>query len=538
MRCTCHLWALGVLLSAVGSIHLSAQDGFSPIKLTYESGSSKKIEQVNGDCDWVAWDASGGTNCVKTASQTTTRFDVLGDDIGSSFEHNGQLIFVFGDTIGATDGTGNSNAYYPTWIPFVNNYLFQAHDPIGWSTTQSPSDPLLLNYFPSQTSSALPLLVEPVYTPGSTLPACVPSDTVPMGIDEVPNSGISLDGQIYLVVNTNADNNLAAPQLNACSILVRFDESTSTFTAGRELSQSYYPLPEDENPPLTVAPPPGTPEGHFVFTSLHELPAGFGEWGPGRFEPPPFGFKVWEGGVLIFGEGQSRGKSSGTSVYMSYIPKDSFWSGIDGQGASATRYFTGLKHGHPTWSMHQNDAVPVVYDNPNNVPVPTGPPGFADPGTVGNMSVVYSEQVGLWLMTYDGGRQPGPNEHQQEGIYFSYAPAPWGPWAKPQLIFNACADGGFGNFMFYYYDKADPTKNTCPSAITDGKDHAGPAGPAIGQNDPNKTPGDPYSAFILERFTTVDGDTLKLYYTMATWNPYAIVRMESDFTISFDLPVF
>lgn len=525
-----------VILSGAICTQLPAQDWDTDrgpqVKLTYNTGSSQKIEQVNGDCDWVAWDASNGTNCVSTASRTTTHFDVLGDDIGSSFEHNGKLIFVFGDTIGATDAKSGDTAYYPGWIDFVNNYPFDAGDPIGYSTTQSPNDPLLLTYFPSANSSSLPLLVKPVYPTGSTLPYCVPKPMVPMGGFDVPNSGISLDGQIYLVVNTNSNSNLNVTQLNACSILVQFDEATGTFTAGREISQSYYPLPEQLG--LTGAPPSTTPEGHFVFTSLHELPAGFGSYGPGLHELPPFGFEGWEPGVLIYGEGQPGGKSSGTSVYLSYIPKDSFWSGVDWRGNPATRYFTGLNDGHPTWSMHENDAVPVVYDNPNNVPVPKGPPGFADPGTVSNMSIVYSRQLGLWLMTYAGGKQPGPDEAQQEGIYFSYASAPWGPWAKPQLIFNACADHGFGNFMFYHYDKSDPTTNTCPAAITDGKDHSGPSGPAIGQNDPTTTIGHPYAPFMMERFVTVDKDTLKIYYTMSTWNPYTIVRMESDFTIARD----
>ncbi len=36
---------------------------------------------------------------------------------------------------------------------------------------------------------------------------------------------------------------------------------------------------------------------------------------------------------------------------------------------------------------------------------------------------------------------------------------------------------------------------------------------------------------MIERFTEVDGNTLKIYYTMSTWNPYTVVKMESDFAI-------
>jgi hypothetical protein len=329
--------------------------------LTFKQGSSHKIEQVNGDCDWVVWDktivvakdgsvSNNNPTCKPTVSKTTTRFDVLGDDIGSSFEHDGKIVFLFGDTIGATSGTGSGRPYYPNWISFDNEYLFNAGDPIAYSSTQRPEQGLLLDYFPSLMSSALPLLVQPVYPPSSVIPQCIPGSTVPMGGDDVPNAGISLNGQIYLVINTHADVNAQFTHLNACSILVQFNEATSTFTAGREISQSYYPLPVNENPPLTVPPPPGTPEGHFVFTSLHEFPAGFGNWGPGAFEPSPLPGGSWEPAVLIYGEGQPGGKTSGTSVYLSIISEKDFWSGVDSHGNPATRYFAGFMNGHPCWS--------------------------------------------------------------------------------------------------------------------------------------------------------------------------------------------
>ncbi len=37
---------------------------------------------------------------------------------------------------------------------------------------------------------------------------------------------------------------------------------------------------------------------------------------------------------------------------------------------------------------------------------------------------------------------------------------------------------------------------------------------------------------MIERFAVTDGDTLKIFYNMSTWNPYAVVLTESDFTIT------
>lgn len=131
-------------------------------------------------------------------------------------------------------------------------------------------------------------------------------------------------------------------------------------------------------------------------------------------------------------------------------------------------------------------------------------------------------------MTFDGGR----NSESTKGIYFAYAPNPWGPWSKPQLIFNACRDNGLGNFMFYYYPS--PAKNTCPSLAN----ASGPSGPTIGStNDPTTTRGTPYGPAIVGRFTIVSGTTLKLFYLMSTWNPYATVLMESDFNIASGPPI-
>ena len=218
--------------------------------------------------------------------------------------------------------------------------------------------------------------------------------------------------------------------------------------------------------------------------------------------------------MLIFGTGQYRA----SNVYLSIIPASQFALGIDAVGNKATRYFSGMSNGQPTWSSNEAGAAPVVTDLD-----PANP-------TIGNVTVSYSQPLGLWLMMYDGGRgNPSTN-----GIYFTYAPQPWGPWATPQLIFNDCRDNGFGNFVFYYY--ATAAQNSCPSAMPAGvasaPNSAGPSGPTIGQNDPATTRGGAYAPAIVERFTILQGSSLKLFYMFATWNPYAVVMMESDFAIT------
>ena len=82
-------------------------------------------------------------------------------------------------------------------------------------------------------------------------PGGVPFTT---GGDDIANSGIDLGGQIYLVYNTNSNSTLYPddPHLNDYAIVLQFDPATQTFTAGRTLSQSYYPLPQCYVPQLTA----------------------------------------------------------------------------------------------------------------------------------------------------------------------------------------------------------------------------------------------------------------------------------------------
>ena len=450
------------------------QQDTSDTTLTYIPGSSVKVQQINGDCDWVAWDATKNQpmpTCNRTVSQTATKADILGDDVASSFEHNGELIMMFGDTIG-------TDQYYPTWVSFQNTFKWNAHDPIARSTTQHAEDGLLLDFFLDGSHG---LEVQPPAQPDGT--------PVNMAVDNVPDSGISLDGQIYISCKTgtvdmggNIDNS------HAYSVLVKFDEASQTFTSGRTISK--------------------LPGGHFVQTGFYEAPTGV-LGNPAPVQPEPV--------VTIFGLADYR-KSN---IYLSVIPKSEFESGLDASGNSATRYFTGLIQGKPGWSANEADSVPVVDDID-----PANP-------TIGNFSVFYSQQLGLWLMTFDGGR----GSSSTNGVYFTYARQPWGPWSTPQLIFNDCRDKGFGNFVYYYY-KTD-AGNNCPGAMPAGANpapnHSGPSGPTIGdqtKNDPATTRGGAYAPLMIERFTTITGSKLKIYYTLSTWNPYAVVLMESDFNIT------
>jgi hypothetical protein len=399
--------------STTATAVVTVTGGVAGITLTWNAGSSVKLEQVIGDKDWSAW-ATGTT--LPTTNQTATRYNILGTDIGTSFEDNGKLMVFFGDVLPATSS--------PT---------FGAPDPLASSSTTDGESPLALTFVTR--SDGTPLFVR--------------MQGIDMGANNVPNAGVSLSDGIYLVINTGAT--VADGQANAKSMLVRYDPAAGTFPAGRTISQM--------------------PAGKFVFTAL----------------------RASGSDVYMFGTGVYRG----SDIYLSVTPAASFAAG------TGTKYYAGHVNGQPTWSTSESGAVPIIKDNPLN--------SATYSPTVGNVSVGYSADLGLWLMTFDGGRQ----SQQTGGFYFTYAKELTGPWTTPQLIFNPTRDNAFTKYI--HNPAASPN---------DGLN-----GPTIGPNDPTTTPGGPYAPMLLDRFTKVNGNTLRIYYFNSTWNPYTVVKMRSEFTI-------
>lgn len=86
---------------AASTVSVVRQSGSSSPRLTFIPGSTQKVEQLIGDVD--------RETKRPTLSRTEERFGIIGTDLGYSFEHEGKLFFLFGDTI-ARGGTGDSIA--------------------------------------------------------------------------------------------------------------------------------------------------------------------------------------------------------------------------------------------------------------------------------------------------------------------------------------------------------------------------------------------------------------------------------------------
>jgi hypothetical protein len=360
--------------------------------IRYIAGSTAKINQLIGDVD--------KQRDKPTLSRTVSRYQLLGTDLGYSFEHKKQVYFLFGDTVGK---------------------LRMTLDTMATSDTRNPDQGVRLDFL---TAPGRPYLtIEP---PG-----------ISMGAFETPAGGVSVKNQMYVVVRTGHAENWSTDR----TVLTRF-AAPATFEVLRTMS--------------------GPPTARFLTMSLHVQ--------PGSIKGLPSGGPF----VLIWGTGKYRE----SDAYLSIVPVAHFETG------KGTRYYAGLNGaGAPAWSDKESKAAPIVTN-----------------GGLGDLSVTWCKDLGVWLMTYDH-RSPF-------GVMFSYSHTPWGPWSAPQHIFSLRDGEGFIH---------NPLRT-----------------PDDGLSDPLRTNvhGGAYAPYVVERWTKLQGNELSLYYVISTWNPYVVVLMKSRFQIN------
>jgi hypothetical protein len=123
--------------------------------LRYVDGSTRKISQLIGDVDRQTHQP--------TMRRTVARYQLQGTDLGYSFEHQGKIYFLFGDTLGAQGHALDS-------IAVVD----------GAAGAADPEHGVRLDFLTAR--AGLYLTVEP---PGLS-----------MGAFEVPTAGLSLNNQM------------------------------------------------------------------------------------------------------------------------------------------------------------------------------------------------------------------------------------------------------------------------------------------------------------------------------------------------------
>lgn len=191
-------------------------------------------------------------------------------------------------------------------------------------------------------------------------------------------------------------------------------------------------------------------------------------------------FSIWEGfplsqdqGLVLFGTGEYR-KSS---VYLACQKSDEI------ENPSSIYYFTGLNDSNiPQWGSNESDAVPLF-----------------DQSGIGEFSVIYYSLFDKWIMLY--------NHMEPRGINLRAADYPWGPWSDVQLIFDPWEDDGYGLFMHVSWES-----DTLDSVHDAGRENEW---------------GGEYGPYQFGNLALETENTLTIYFTMSTWNPYSVVLMKA-----------
>jgi Domain of unknown function (DUF4185) len=179
----CRIFAIAALAVAINASSAAADE------LAYVPKSTTRVCQLTGDVDRATGQPS--------LSHTNKRFGVVATDLGSSFEHDGKLCFLFGDTWGR-----------PGY-----------RDVMAWTTSTNP-EKIVLDFHKEKDGKWLRLTV-----PG-----------IKQGAFEIPSGGISIGGVIYVVCTTDHTEKKTMGR----SVLASSHDDGKTFKMLHELSKDKF----------------------------------------------------------------------------------------------------------------------------------------------------------------------------------------------------------------------------------------------------------------------------------------------------------
>jgi len=178
--------------------------------ISYVPGSSQKVCQLTGETDREMKQP--------TASQTTSRYGLVSTDLGYSFEHNGKLFFLFGDSFASPTFNGKPNSFQdPPRNPDDN-------DAIGFTADTSLNPCVKLDFV----TDSIGAYKNPVVMNAQGQPA------ITLRNFEVPVAGISDGGKMYVIFATNhyvfpSGPNKGTVTFGTRSVVGESDDNANTF---------------------------------------------------------------------------------------------------------------------------------------------------------------------------------------------------------------------------------------------------------------------------------------------------------------------
>jgi hypothetical protein len=261
---------------------------------------SFKINQMTG-----SWDAQLKEKTLSVMPDPNIR----GTDLGASFEHNGNLYFLFGDTHwhgGFPPGTADVMAYTPDTNPWngVGLYFHKSYLDVRF-----PGLP--------------PGFCQAVH-----------------GEYDVPQDGFSLGGHIFAFFSTD---HFKDGKVMGRSVLARCDQAVPQIETSNALQ------------PLTFQYLTEFSRYRFINVSLQYASAAASR---------RWGLPAGREGLLIWGTGAYRMDH----IYLAFLPLDDeslidemFRNNEMPRGRLPVMYYRGIDGGQPRWSKDERDAAPIFY---------------------------------------------------------------------------------------------------------------------------------------------------------------------------------
>jgi hypothetical protein len=212
--------------------------------------------------------------------------------------------------------------------------------------------------------------------------------------------------------------------------------------------------------------------------------------------------------------------------------------GPSGEVRFRPRYFAGLsKAGRPRWSRRETKAVPLALDG-----VAGGSPHESQPQVL-QMGIGWvGAPLGRWVMLYGGdladylladpaGASPGPSPG---AVRIRFAEAPWGPWSTPQAHLVpgdfAEADDPFGpGGVLFHPECTDQGPLLCADSDPTRPLHV--LNPACGPFPIEFDVGGFYGANLIDAYSGPNGEGgVDLYWNVSTWNPYGVILVRTPVT--------
>ena len=294
-------------------------------------GSSQKVCQLVGEMDRQTGQP--------TVSQTETNYGLIGNDLGSSFMHNGKLWFLFGDTVPTATFNGKPNLESdPPRKPFDN-------DAIGFTSGANIEQCLKLDFV----RDSIGAYQNPVVLNAQGQPA------ITLRSFEVPVAGIDVAGRMFAIFATDDNQETAAPGnpgFSTRSVLAVSDDDGNT----------YHYLYDFSAPQCSLC-----NGAKFINAAIVSGTDGY----------------------LYFWGSQGGTGYRNSSVFLARKLASSMAQ------PGGMQYFTGLaKDGvTPNWSAAESDAVQLFQDADGTPPVPKN--------CTGELGVEYNQFVQRWVMLYN-----------------------------------------------------------------------------------------------------------------------------------------